>query len=146
MSNDKMMIWGEVYGVLHRAIPGGLTPVALNRAAGLPGEHFGATHGRAMPHLAPEDFSRLTELLTNISPDDLRGGPVPEVEQSAFWLGFYRAGPAVPGSPKQGRPTGGAAIDWSGVDWSLPNAEIARQKHCSVSTVRDRRAKLEKEK
>lgn len=140
-TNYKMSTWGAIYALLAQRT--NITATAMSNISFLPGENFGRYHALAISCMTPDDIDLMGRLVVDLTTDDLKAGPVPPAEQSAFWLAFYQSGGAGGGSkPRHGRPLGGNNIDWADVDWELTNAQIARNKGCSPETVRVRRRKI----
>lgn len=144
MSTDyKMALWGQIFAELSKPL-GGLTPAEIEIITAAPGIAFARTNLRAMRVMTDEDVDTVGALAADISPDDTRIKAVPIEYHGDFWLAFTRHGGRVArGGEKKpsGRKTMEASIEWGDVDWSLPNAQIARDKGCSRQNVAFHRGK-----
>ena len=139
---------GEIFAVLDACLRGGLPPTELSLAETNPGARFAVVMRRATPYKYPDLDKLLSELLEDVSPDDMRTGPLGYPDQGRFQLGYYHRRTKLtdeglrpfPGeTTRRGRPAAGGGIDWSDVDWSMSNSEISRIKCCTPATVRARR-------
>lgn len=126
--------WGQVLALLDAATPRGIRPARMHNAMTAPAVHF-APLLNAATLLTPELEAQLSEVL-----DDVQGWPamLSTVEQGDAQLGYYhtRVKIAVPEHTQQrGRPLKKHAANWSDVDWSKSDSEIADDAGCTRQAV-----------
>lgn len=94
---SKAYLWGQIYGVIHNALPTGLSPGAKLNCSSLPGQYFGHYVALAELHRRPELERALEALAGELSPEDLTSRPLNVEEQSLWHLGFLHR--ATSGDP-----------------------------------------------
>lgn len=141
MSNDAAQVFGRLYAIIdHLTTPQGLSATAINNISQAPGLYLGQ-HTRVIvrnPNLTVDLDARITELMGMITPEDL-GAYLTVEQQGIFQLGFFHERGDLPDDRPEtpgGRPRAGEEkVDWSTVDWTLGDAELARKLGVRASTV-----------
>ena len=125
--------WGRIYGLLSLLKP--ITPVDMDKIVLAPGKMFASILKKAEPWKNSEVEGTLESLMNDLSPEDTRL-ELSNEQQSEFWLGYYHQRDDTRNAPKKaGAPQAEDRTDWSQVDWSLTNAEIARKTGRAPQTV-----------
>ena len=121
--------WGKVFGTL--SFEKFLSPAILDTAIQNPK----AALAMAMRGKHPSQEAELMEAINLIDAGvDLK--PMNNDEEGQFWIGFYHQLGKLDGVIKKpGAPLAEDRVDWSAVDWSQPNAAIARQTGKAPQTV-----------
>lgn len=132
--NTTAVLWGRILALLEAATPGGLDDATRAACLARPAEHLpGLMAG------ATAKTERIEQLLTQAM---ARLDAVPDAldapAQSQAILAGYKERAQLARPPVQYRP---AKASWEDVDWSLRNADIARQLGVLPSTVSRQRQK-----
>ena len=125
--------WGRIYGLLSLLKP--IKPVDMDKIVLAPGKMFASALNQAEPWKNSEVEATLESLIGNLTPDDTKI-ELSNEQQGEFWLGYYHQRDVTRNAPKKaGPPLAEDRVDWSAVDWSQPNAAIARQTGKAPQTV-----------
>lgn len=138
----KMDVWGSIYALFSRYAS--IAPAIMEEIVAAPSTFFSQYHKATLRYLSPDEITHLAILLCLLEEKDFTAERIPLEDQSPFWLTFYKDRGEYKKKKTNGRPRAGLGIDWSDVDWSQNNGEIARQKGCASETVRVRRKKVRK--
>lgn len=128
---------GRLIAVVEAA--GGLTPSALNNCLMAPRTQLLGLHlARAIPRLRrmPALDALTSEIIDELTPDALAALPnsTPLTEQGVMQIAYYQQRTKLPaGVPANSTHAG---VDWSAVDWSQRNADLARALGVSPGAVR----------
>lgn len=127
---------GRLIAVVEAA--GGLTPVALGNCLTAPKSQLMGLHlNRAIPRLRrmPEFDAIASEIIEQLTIDALAALPhaTPLVDQGTMQIAYYQQRTRLPAAPVAS--SGHAGVDWSTVDWSQRNADLARELGITPSAV-----------
>lgn len=141
--DDSAYAWGQVFRIINRNIRGGLSPKEIGDASINPKETFATIMKQEHAIKMLDDVhQRIGVALGAVNPAQ---GQLSTESQSEWWLGFYHR-PADEKTTKAGPPLQENRVDWTSVDWSKPNAVLARELGVSrqrVSAARNQYAKKE---
>jgi hypothetical protein len=128
-----------------------MAPTLISNAATSPLQHFAVALRQASPELCRNKRldKRLEEALTDITPFPVGdiGESMPLADQGNFVLAYHQERAALDsaGYPRMGkrggRPLAGEGVDWSEVDWSKSDTEIANDMGVSPQAVWQHRQK-----
>ena len=129
--------WGRIYGLLSLLKP--INPVEMDKIVLAPGKMFASALNQAEPWKNSEIEAAMEALVGALTPDDTKLELSIE-QQSEFWLGYYHQRGVTRNAPKKaGPPLAEDRVDWTSVDWSLTNAELARLTGKAPQTVAGQR-------
>lgn len=117
---------------------GTLTPSALNNCLMAPRTQLLGLHlTRAIPRLRrlPDLDAIASEIIELLTPDALAALPAstPLTDQGTMQVAYYQQRSKLPNVAHSSSAPAG--VDWSAVDWSKPNAQLARELGVTPSAV-----------
>lgn len=133
---DKTYMQGQLFALLESV--GVISLAQISVVAISPSKYIGkytAAAAQTKEYRAIED--EVARILNSLSPEDITDAPIGIEEQGKFFLGYYNQKKGG----KRGAPLSENRIDWTTVDFSKRDAELARELGVTRQTVRTQRAR-----
>lgn len=125
--------WGQAVAVLEAATRGGFTPSCKNNAVTCPGGWWPRLLSMTVKPLPEPLAKRLAQVADGITEWPSTLSPQ---EQGEAQLGYWATIATLERVEDTGHgPARGSRRDWSDVDWSKKNAELAREQACTPQAV-----------
>lgn len=134
---DKAYMLGQLFALLESI--GVISLAQISVVAISPSKYIGkytAAAAQTKEYRAIED--EVARILNNLSPEDITDAPIGMEAQGKFFLGYYNQ----KGGKKRGAPLAENRIDWTTVDFSKGDAELARELGVARQAVRSQRLRI----
>lgn len=131
---DKIYMLGQLFALLESV--DAISAEAIPVVAVCPQKYIGQYTAKAMQ---AQEYKRIesevARIMSRLSVEDIIDAPIGTEEQGKFFLGYYNQ----QGKKKRGAPLSDARIDWTTVDFSKGDSELARELGVARQTVRSQR-------
>ena len=131
---DKIYMLGQLFALLESV--DAISAEAIPVVAVCPPKYIGQYTAKAMRTQGYEMIEdEIARIMSKLSVEDITDAPIGTEEQGKFFLGYYNQ----QRKKKRGAPRSEDRIDWTTVDFSKGDSELARELGVARQTVRSQR-------